>query len=159
MTKKKRARRNIKVVVDDSLPEGVTEEEYRILEEQTEKEELKPLRGRKVDAKAEDYGITDEQVLNEIKYKEQAGDDVVSEEFKEKIRNSADLARKENFEKGLPIVYMDDDRDIVYEYPDGTVKKKKDLPEDEWLSKKYDDRLDTPEDKWIELEPGESAID
>jgi hypothetical protein len=39
--------------------------------------------------------------------------------------NMGDLARAENFPKGLPIVYQDEDRDIVYEYPDGSVKKKK----------------------------------
>lgn len=185
---KKRAGRGIKVSVSEDISHtGLSEEEYRILEEHIEEEE-------RLDGK---------------------------------IRNSADVARRENFSKGLPVIYQQDG-DIVYEFSDGTIMKKngrtlteilkerneyfkkrneahikearefldkrrgkkvdvnqqdyasdeevqdemeyydlatetmKDLwdnEEDEELSRQYDDRLNLSQEKWVKLQPNKSATE
>ena len=63
--------------------------------------------------------------------------------LEETLKKMPEYVRKVNFSKELPIVYQEDG-DIVYEYADGTIKKKKDLPEDDWLYKRYDGRLNLP---------------
>jgi glutamate synthase domain-containing protein 3 len=80
-------------------------------------------------------------------------------EFDKNLNKAYQRAKEDNFAKGIPWIYRDDDRDIVYEFPDGRVVKKQDLDEDELLSKNYEDRIEIPDDKWVELKPRQSAID
>jgi len=51
---------------------------------------------------------------------------IETEAVKEALKNIGKTVRKNHFEKGLPICYMNDKKEIVYEYPDGRIEKIKD---------------------------------
>jgi hypothetical protein len=59
-------------------------------------------------------------------------DGIVNEEYRfdKKLQQAYLRAKEDNFAKGIPWIYRDDEGDIVYEFPDGRVVKKKDLDED-----------------------------